>query len=84
MGAATYRGRGTPPKKSEVEDALSKLDGVKKLGELPTDEKAHSYELVSEREVDLRPEVFRLMVDKGWVLLELCATRRRWRTCTAA
>ncbi|HEX8791881.1 MAG TPA: ATP-binding cassette domain-containing protein [Polyangiaceae bacterium] len=69
--SAAYRGRGTPPKKGEVEDALGKLAGVKKLGELPTDEKAHAYELVSEQDVDLRPEVFKLIVDKGWVMLEL-------------
>ena len=66
-----YRGRGTPPKKGDVEDALSKLDGVKKYSELPTDEHAHSFELVSEQDVDLRPELFKLVVDKGWVLLEL-------------
>jgi ABC-2 type transport system ATP-binding protein len=70
-GAGVYRGRGTPPKKSEVEDALGKVAGVKKLGELPTDESAHTYELVSDRDVDLRPEVFRAVADKGWVLLEL-------------
>ncbi|HTQ42654.1 MAG TPA: ATP-binding cassette domain-containing protein [Polyangiaceae bacterium] len=69
--AAAYRGRGAPPKKGEVEDALGKLAGVKKLGELPTDERAHAYELVSEQDVDLRPEVFKLIVDKGWVMLEL-------------
>jgi ABC-2 type transport system ATP-binding protein len=70
-GSAAYRGRGAPPKKGEVEDALGKLDGVKKYGELPTDERAHSFELVSEQDVDLRPDLFKLMVDKGWVLLEL-------------
>jgi ABC-2 type transport system ATP-binding protein len=70
-GAAAYRGRGVPPKKGEVEDALGKVAGVKKLAELPTDERAHAYELVSEQDVDLRPEVFKLIVDKGWVLLEL-------------
>lgn len=68
---AAYRGRGAPPKKGEVEDALGKVDGVKKVAELPTDERAHAYELVSERDVDLRPELFKLIVDKGWVLLEL-------------
>jgi ABC-2 type transport system ATP-binding protein len=26
---------------------------------------------VSERDVDLRPDLFKLVVDKGWVLLEL-------------
>ncbi|MGH7440092.1 MAG: ATP-binding cassette domain-containing protein [Polyangiaceae bacterium] len=66
-----YRGKGAPPKRSEVEEALNKVDGVKKVGELPTDESAHAFELVSEEDVDLRPEVFKLMVDKGWVLLEL-------------
>jgi ABC-2 type transport system ATP-binding protein len=70
-GDTPYRGRGALPKKSEVEDALSKVDGVKKLSELPTDERAHAYELVSEENVDLRPELFKLIVDKGWVLLEL-------------
>ncbi len=69
--AAAYRGRGAPPKKAEVEEALGKVAGVKRVGELPTDERAHAYELVSEQEVDLRPEVFKLIVDKGWVLLEL-------------
>ncbi len=68
---AQYRGRGPLPKRSEVEDALGKVDGVKKVGELPTDERAHSFELVSEQDVDLRPELFKLIVDKGWVLLEL-------------
>ncbi len=70
-GTTAYRGRGTPPKQGEVEDALGKIDGVKKVGELPTDDRAHSFELVSEQGVDLRPEVFKLIVDKGWVLLEL-------------
>jgi ABC-2 type transport system ATP-binding protein len=71
VGASPYRGRGAPPKKGEAQTALQALGGVKKLSELPTDERAHAYELVSERDVDLRPEVFRLVADKGWVLLEL-------------
>src|SRR3984957_8817573 len=70
-GTGKYRGRGALPKKGEVEDALGKVDGVKKLSELPTDESAHAYELVSEQEVDLRPEIFKAIVDQGWVLLEL-------------
>ncbi len=71
VGKAAYRGKGAPPKKAEVEEALGKVEGVKKCGELPTDERAHAFELVSEEDVDLRPELFKLMVDKGWVLLEL-------------
>src|ERR1700730_5343046 len=70
-GKTEYRGRGALPKKGEVEDAFGKLVGVKKLSELPTDERAHAYELVSEQEIDLRPEVFKVVVDRGWVLLEL-------------
>jgi ABC-2 type transport system ATP-binding protein len=70
-GATPYRGRGLPPKKGDVEESLGKIAGVKKLGELPTDERAHAYEVVSEQDVDLRPEIFKLVVDRGWVLLEL-------------
>ena len=66
-----YRGRGELPKKDQVEDALQALGGVLKATELPTDERAHSYELTSEQDVDLRPDLFRLIADKGWVLLEL-------------
>jgi len=66
-----YRGRGAPPKKAEVEEVLGKVGGVKKVGDLPTDERAHVFELVSEQGVDLRPDVFQAVVDKGWVLLEL-------------
>jgi len=46
-GDAPYRGRGAPPNRGDVEDALGKIAGVKKLGELPTDERAHACELVS-------------------------------------
>ncbi len=70
-GETPYRGKGAPPKKGEVEDALGKVDGVKKMDELPTDDRAHAYELTSEQGVDLRPEIFRMIVEKGWVLLEL-------------
>jgi ABC-2 type transport system ATP-binding protein len=70
-GDRPYRGRGAPPKKGEVEDALGKLAGVKKVSELPTDENVHAYELVSDQEQDVRPEVFQLVVEKGWVMLEL-------------
>lgn len=70
-GDRPYRGKGPLPRPSEVEDALNTLPGVKKVAELPTDERAHSYELAGEDAADLRPEIFRLVSDKGWVLLEL-------------
>jgi ABC-2 type transport system ATP-binding protein len=70
-GAASYRGTGALPGRGEVEHALNHMKGVKKVTELPTDERAHSYEIASEEDVDLRPDLFRLVADKGWVLLEL-------------
>jgi ABC-2 type transport system ATP-binding protein len=70
-GTHPYRGTGQPPKQSEVEHALNQLTGIKKVAELPTDDRAHSFELATEQDVDLRPELFQLIVQKGWVLLEL-------------
>lgn len=70
-GKEPYRGTGALPRQSEVHEALSKIRGVARVAELPTDDRAHSYELTSDRDVDLRPELFRLIVDKGWVMLEL-------------
>jgi ABC-2 type transport system ATP-binding protein len=70
-GDTPYRGRGPLPKKGDVDDAFSKVPGVKKWSELPTDDRAHAFELVSEQGIDLRPEIFKLIVDRGWVLLEL-------------
>jgi ABC-2 type transport system ATP-binding protein len=70
-GGTSYRGRGAPPSRAEVVETLGKIQGVKKLGELATDESAHRFEVISEQELDLRPEVFRAVADKGWVLLEL-------------
>src|SRR5678815_4088317 len=43
-----YTGKGEPPKKPEVEQAIRALKGVPKLDELPTDERAHAFELASE------------------------------------
>lgn len=59
------------PKAAEVEEALRRLKGVKKVSEMPTDERAHTYELHSETGVDLRSDLFRLVVDKNWTCLEL-------------
>ncbi len=70
-GKQPYRGTGVFPKQTEVEGALAALRGVGKVTELPTDDRAHAYELASDSDVDMRPELFRMVVDKGWVLLEL-------------
>ena len=66
-----YRGQGALPRQSEVEQALSNLKGVKKVAELPTDDRAHSYALDGDEGSDLRADIFRMVADKGWVLLEL-------------
>jgi ABC-2 type transport system ATP-binding protein len=71
VGETPYRGKGALPRQAEVEEALSQLKGIKKVRELPTDERAHAYEIAGEDGSDLRPEIFRLIADKGWVLLEL-------------
>ena len=41
------------------------------MRELPTDETLHRIEISGEKDGDLRAELFRLMVGKGWTLLEL-------------
>jgi ABC-2 type transport system ATP-binding protein len=69
-GVAGYRGKASP-KKAEIEAALRSIKGVGKLAELPTDDRAHLYELAADEGTDLRPDLFSTVVDKGWVLLEL-------------
>jgi ABC-2 type transport system ATP-binding protein len=55
----------------EVQSALRALAGVRSVRELPTDEKAHAFELAGDQGGDLRSDLFRLVVAKGWTLLEL-------------
>jgi ABC-2 type transport system ATP-binding protein len=64
-------GKGTPPTAAQVRAALEGIKGAEKILELPTDDRAHAFELSSEQGVDLRGELFRLILDKGWGLLEL-------------
>lgn len=61
----------TPPNAAEVRQGLNLVPTAKVLQELTTDDQAHTFELVGGKDVDLRPEVFRLAVAKGWTLLEL-------------
>jgi len=60
-----------PPSIAELSGAFSALRGVKNVRELPTDETAHKVEVAGPQDSDLRAEIFRLMVAKGWTLLEL-------------
>ena len=60
-----------PPSAAQAHEVLTRLGGVKAVRELPTDEKAHKFELSGSNDSDIRAEIFRLMVAKGWTLLEL-------------
>jgi ABC-2 type transport system ATP-binding protein len=71
-GAEGYRtGARKAPSAQEVQAALAAIPKVGNVTELPTDEKAHRFQLGSSSTADLRPELFKLMVQKGWMLLEL-------------
>jgi ABC-2 type transport system ATP-binding protein len=60
-----------PPSAEEVQAALEKLPGVASVMELPTDDKAHSFQIMGAQDGDIRPEIFQLVVAKGWLLLEM-------------
>lgn len=60
-----------PPSAEEVQEALRTLPGVTAVTELPTDDKAHSFQLLGALGQDIRPELFSLIVQKGWLLLEM-------------
>jgi len=60
-----------PPAAAQAHEALQRLAGAKAVRELPTDEKAHKFELSSASDSDMRAEIYRLAVAKGWTLLEL-------------
>jgi ABC-2 type transport system ATP-binding protein len=60
-----------PPSAEEVQAALEKLPGVSSVVELPTDDKAHSFQVMGAQDGDIRPEIFQLIVSKGWLLLEM-------------
>jgi ABC-2 type transport system ATP-binding protein len=67
----TLAERGKAPTATEVQSAFRAVAGVRSLSELPTDEKAHAFELSGDQGGDLRSDLFRLVVSKGWTLLEL-------------
>jgi ABC-2 type transport system ATP-binding protein len=59
------------PSIAEAQSALAAISGMRSARELPTDETAHKLELIGPQDTDLRAEIFRLVVTKGWTLLEL-------------
>lgn len=60
-----------PPSVEEVQEALERIKGVALVKEEPSDDKAHTFAVAADGDVDVRPEIFQLMVDKGWLLIEL-------------
>jgi gliding motility-associated transport system ATP-binding protein len=60
-----------PPTAQEVQDALSRLPGVGSVTEMPTDDNAHRFQFMGPLGSDIRPELFALIVQKGWLLLEM-------------
>ena len=60
-----------PPTAQEVQDALSRLPGAANVTEMPTDDKAHHFQFMGASGSDIRPELFALIVQKGWLLLEM-------------
>jgi ABC-2 type transport system ATP-binding protein len=65
-------GNGTPaPSKQAARDALAALAGATRVTESNTEDGLHRFEIAGGKEEDLRPEIFKLAVAKGWTLLEL-------------
>lgn len=63
--------KGSGPKEQEVKALLEKMKGVLRVKEIPTDDRAHAFELSGDQDSDLRGTLFRAFVEKGWILLEL-------------
>ncbi len=59
------------PALAEVAEALAVLEGISSVKETPTDERAHAFTMLGTKSTDLRAEIYRLCVDKGWLMLEL-------------
>lgn len=59
------------PKLSELRQALERIQGARASRELAADESVLKVELQSAKDADLRAAIFQLIVEKGWLLLEL-------------
>ncbi len=59
------------PTATQVQAALAGIAGAERVRELPTETGEHKFDLVSKQDLDLRGDLFRLMVEQGWLLLEL-------------
>lgn len=70
VGVASGDGAGAPTQQA-AHDALAAVPGAKKVSEIQAEEGLHRFEIAGAKEGDLRSEIFKLAVAKGWVLLEL-------------
>jgi ABC-2 type transport system ATP-binding protein len=60
-----------PPTVAQLDEALRGLPGVISVQETPTDDRMHAFALLGPKDSDLRAEIFRLCVQRGWLLLEM-------------
>jgi ABC-2 type transport system ATP-binding protein len=59
------------PSAQEVQQALASLPKATNVSELPTDDKAHRFQFQAPLATDMRSDIYQLMVQKGWIMLEL-------------
>ncbi len=59
------------PSAEAVKTALTQLPGSRSVAARTSDERVHRFIISGDQSGDLRADLFRLMVDKGWTLLEL-------------
>jgi ABC-2 type transport system ATP-binding protein len=71
VGFSNQSNGSAAPSKQAAKDALASITGAKRVTESPTEEGLHRFEIAGAKEGDLRPEIFKLAVARGWVLLEL-------------
>jgi gliding motility-associated transport system ATP-binding protein len=71
VGFSNHPNGSAAPTKQAAKDALAGLSGAKRVSESPTEEGLHRFEIAGSKDGDLRPEIFKLAVARGWVLLEL-------------
>jgi ABC-2 type transport system ATP-binding protein len=71
VGFSSASNGSAAPSKQQAKDALAGLAGAKRVTESPIEDGLHRFEIAGGKESDLRPEIFKLAVARGWVLLEL-------------
>lgn len=70
-GFSSVNNGSSAPSKQAARDALAAISGAQRVTESATEEGLHRFEIAGAKAGDLRPEIFRLAVAKGWTLLEL-------------